>query len=180
MKSSVTDLDESTKVVPYRNGLVNGVIRAFQQNLHLVLRPDDIWLSILTQFGFYVNVHAEELRSLFVVHEGKILLVVDFAPLPLSAVDMGDVAQKMTHLIHENVVDPELKDWIMPNFTTTTHENKSVAAIVMMGTLQEYFVYGMISGCGFPSVTLLGEKSDWEEILTRIHRLPKYGNETLE
>lgn len=31
-------------------------------------------------------------------------------------------------------------------------------------------------GCGFPSVTLLGEKSDWEEILKRLGDLP---NETL-
>jgi hypothetical protein len=180
MKSSFTDLNQFTKIVPYHNGLVNGIIRPFQQDLHLVLRPDDIWLAIFTKFGFYVNGHAEKLCSLFVVHEGKETLAVDFAPTPLSAVDMGDMTQKVTYLIHRNRVDPELKDWIMPNFTTTTYGDKSVAAIVMMGTLQHYFEYSFIGGCGFPSATLLGEKSDWGEILTRVHRLPKYGPETTQ
>jgi hypothetical protein len=53
-----------SSIVPYGNGFVNGVIRAFQQDLHLVLRPDDVWLAITTQFSFYVTTaHAEELRA---------------------------------------------------------------------------------------------------------------------
>jgi hypothetical protein len=69
---------------------------------------------------------------------------------------MGAFAQKMTTLIHQNITDAELKDWIMPNFTTTTHNDKSVAAIIMMGTPQEFFEY-TFRGCGYPSVSLLSE-----------------------
>jgi hypothetical protein len=50
---------------------VNGTIRAFQQDLHLVLRPDDVWLAITMQFRFYVAGHAEEMRSKLVKHAGK-------------------------------------------------------------------------------------------------------------
>jgi hypothetical protein len=39
-----------SSVVPYGNGFVDGVIRAFQQDLHLSIRPDDVWLAIVTQF----------------------------------------------------------------------------------------------------------------------------------
>jgi len=42
----------------------------------------------------------------------------------------------------------------MPNFSTTTDNDKSVAAITIMGTLQVYFDYYATLGCGFPSVTL--------------------------
>jgi len=83
----------------------------------------------------------------------------------------------MTQLIQENVVDPQLRELIMPNFSTTTDEDKSVAAIIMMGTLQTYFDYVLRISCGFPSVTLQGEKSDWEEILLKVQRLAKYGPE---
>lgn len=38
----------------------------------------------------------------------------------------------------------------------------------------------MGGGCGFPSVTLMREKSDWEEILRQVERLPKYGAEASE
>jgi hypothetical protein len=50
----------------------------------------------------------------------------------------------------------------------------------MMSTLQKYFTYAACETCGLPSVTLLGEKSDWEKILGRIERLPKFGDEPAE
>jgi hypothetical protein len=57
IQSSFSDIDNSAqKVIPYGNGFVNGVIRAFQQDLHLILRPDDIWLAILTQYVFHIFV----------------------------------------------------------------------------------------------------------------------------
>lgn len=37
----------------------------------LVLRPDDIWPAVLVQFIRFVSANAEQLRSVFVVHEGK-------------------------------------------------------------------------------------------------------------
>ena len=176
IQSSFHELNANTSpIIPYGNGLVNGIIRAFQQDLHLVLRPDDIWLSILTQFSMFVNGNSEQLRTQFVAHQGKKGLMVDIRPQPICDIDMGRFAQAMTHLIQENVVDPQLRELIMPNFSTTTDDDKSVASIVMMGTLQSYFDYNLAGGCGFPSVTLQGEKSDWEGILLKVQRLSKYG-----
>ena len=48
----------------------------------------------------------------------------------------------------------------------------------MMATLQAYFDYRFCLGCGIPYVTLLGEKSDWEQIVQRIEKLKEYGPET--
>jgi hypothetical protein len=180
IQSSFHDLNGSSAIIPYGNGLVNGIIRAFQQDLHLILRPDDIWLSILTQFSMFVNANAELLRALFVAHEGKKQLTIDVSPFSVWDVEIGKFAQEMAGIIQENVVDPDLKDWIIPDFSTTTDNDKSVASIVMMGTLQKYFEYTLVGGCGFPSVTLLGEKSDWEEILRKLQKLPKYSHQTGE
>lgn len=47
----------------------------------------------------------------------------------------------------------------------------------MMGTLKRYFEYVVGSGCGLPSVTLLGDRQDWEEILHRLAKLAHYGSE---
>jgi hypothetical protein len=82
--SSFQDLGlrRSDHIISYGNSFVEGVMRAFQQDLHLVLRPDDVWLAISTQFSFYVNRNAEILRTLFVAHEGKEeVLVEDFNPI---------------------------------------------------------------------------------------------------
>jgi len=58
------------------NGFVNAVTRAYNQHHHLVIRPDDIWQSIMTQFSFYINARAEDFRNKFVNFEGKKELVV--------------------------------------------------------------------------------------------------------
>jgi len=62
--------------LPANNGFVNAVTQAYNEHHHLILRPDDIWLSIMTQFSFYLNARAEEFRSKFVNFEGKKELVV--------------------------------------------------------------------------------------------------------
>ena len=162
-----------------RNGLVQTIIAAYNQHHALVLRPDDIWLCILTQFNLFVNGEgrAEQLRSVFVAHEGKKELVVTGGGDRYTA-DYGGMAKQMTKLIEKNVVDPSLRTWIIPSFTTTTDTDVVVASVVMMATLQTYFDYRFCILCGIPQVTLLGEKDDWEQIVRRIEKLKEYGPET--
>jgi hypothetical protein len=113
---------------------------------------------------------------LFVAHEGQKQL--DLREVgTIDTVDFGIMAQRMTELVAKNILDPTLRDWIIPDFSTTIHNDKVVASIVMMGTLKGYFKYRFSISCGLPSVTLLGEKSDWEALLARIDRLPSFGEE---
>ncbi|KAJ7757015.1 hypothetical protein B0H16DRAFT_1537706 [Mycena metata] len=94
------------KVVPNNNGL------PYNDHHALVIRPDDVWLAILSQFNFFVNANAEALRASFVAHAGK---------RELEIVAIG-TRFSMTGLIEKNVVDPGLRH-----------------AVLMMATLKEYF-----------------------------------------
>ncbi|KAF2639269.1 hypothetical protein P280DRAFT_429762, partial [Massarina eburnea CBS 473.64] len=175
IQTSLTDERlKSINVHSQDHGLIRATYTAWNNHHHLVLRPEDIWFAILTQFSFYVNAHAEELRKSFVTHKGKKGLILR-AP---GENDMGLMCRNMTRLIDENIVDPDLRAWILPNFSTTTLDDEAVAAVIMMGTLQRYFEYSFDpSTCGIPSVTLLGEKEDWQEISRRIEKLKEYGEE---
>lgn len=73
---STVSHDVASKVLSMGNGLVHTCIEAYNRHHHLFLRPDDIWIAIVTQFSFYVNSNAEKMRSFFVAHEGKKELVV--------------------------------------------------------------------------------------------------------
>jgi hypothetical protein len=118
----------------------------------------------------YVNAHAEELRAQFVAHEGQQEIVVELGQIESLPIQMTDKMEKY-------IVDPDLKGWILPNFSTTTSTDTVVAAVTMMATLKAYFSYRAAILCGIPRVTLDGERADWEEILHRAKKLEEYGNE---
>jgi hypothetical protein len=175
MQSSFASLGAkgSPAVCPSSNGFVRAAVAAYSNHHHLVLRPEDVWFSILAQLNIYINNNAEEARHHFVAHEGKRELEV----IDLGGCDFGELAERMSDMIAENVVDSELQDWIMPSFSTTVESDHVVASIMMMGALQKYFSYKFKLGCGLPSVTLLGTKADWEDILARLDKLASFGKQ---
>ncbi|KAF4618484.1 hypothetical protein D9613_009747 [Agrocybe pediades] len=85
------------------------------------------------------------------------------------------------------VVDKDLKDWILPDFSTSTESDTVTCAVLMMATLKaqvfaltalyRYFDYKMGLCCGIPSVTLEGDRSDWVKILERVDKLGTFGEE---
>ncbi|KDO25464.1 hypothetical protein SPRG_09407 [Saprolegnia parasitica CBS 223.65] len=155
-------------------GFVRGVIEAYNNHHDLVLRPDDIWLAILIQFGLYVDGNAEELRSSLVKHEGKKELVV-YANGTLYSVDFGALSKQMVDKMDEYLVDPSLKHWVLPSFSTTTDDDVIVGSVLLMAAMKKYFSYKFCLQCGIPHVTLLGTVDDWQDIRRRLDKLATYG-----
>lgn len=166
----------TAKTSPSHNGFVNATVIAYGQHHHLTIRPEDIWFSIIVQLSFYVNAHAKQLQSFFVSHEGKKHLRVGDTG-NLETADLGRIAVTMTEAMQKYVVDSDLREWIMPNFTTTTTNDVIVAAVLMMGAVQEYFSYEVSIICGLPSVTLLGQKKDWVDLRQRLDKIGRLGDE---
>lgn len=175
LQDSGSDSQQSSlRTLPAPWGLVSTIIEAYNYHHELILRPDDIWQAILTQFSFYVNAHAEALRDHFVNFSGKQTLVVVMAG-SLRNADFGTFAQRM---VDENIVksikDPEVASWLLPDFTTTTRTDRIVASVTVMGTLQAYFEYVCSLRCGIPKVTLEGTIEDWTKLRAKIDRLIDY------
>ncbi|KAL8734023.1 MAG: hypothetical protein Q9166_001784 [cf. Caloplaca sp. 2 TL-2023] len=180
LQSSFPDhLCESQNLFASANGFVFGAIDAYNQHHHLTIRPDDIWFAILSQFGCWIHKHGEDenVRKLFVTHEGKKELEIVYGVASRFIVDFGDFAMRMTRLMEQNVVDPDLRKWMMPGFTTSTETDNVVASVLMMGALQPFFAYSCDTMCGIPSVTLMGEEIDWERILGKLAKLATFGVE---
>ncbi|KAF8557372.1 hypothetical protein OG21DRAFT_1435208 [Imleria badia] len=171
--------DALRNIIPQRHGFVHTVVEAYNRHRALIVRPDDVWLAILTQFSFFVNGNAEALRSVFVAHEGKKELVIVSSNDDRYTMDPAGMASQMTKLMQEHIIDESLREWILPSFSTTTATDNATSAIVMMGTMKEYFSYKFCLMCGIPRVTLEGEKRDWEDILHRLERLKEYGVQTI-
>lgn len=52
-------------------------------------------------------------------------------------IDFGRLAQLFTVQIKKNVVNPELRKWCMPAFSTTTENDTVVASILLMGVVKK-------------------------------------------
>ncbi|CAH0041946.1 unnamed protein product, partial [Clonostachys rhizophaga] len=133
-----------------RNGLVYAAYAAYSNHHHLTIHPED--------------------------HEGKQEAKVEVSGT-IHDVDFGGLAVMMTDEMEKHIVDPELKSWILPDFTTTEDVDTVAAAILMMGSMQSYFHHIMSLRCGIPSVTLLGQREDWVKIRNRLDKIEQFGAE---
>lgn len=180
LHSSFTDdLARNQDVNGSDNGFVRAVIQAYYEHRILVIRPDDVWLAILTQFNHYVNGNAAELFRK--VWRGDRALKLDItADGPIQNYNWADFLRTVVHALGQRFTDRDLQRWILPNFSTTEAKDTIVCSIVMMSTAQHFAKYQLRSQCGLPAVKLLGEKSDWENILTRIEKLVHFSNDNLD
>lgn len=178
LQSSFSDFTQT--IIPSPNGFVLGAIEAYNNHHHLQLRPEDIWFAILSQLRFHFSQNKEQKRYQYVTHGGKEELIMESDALDHRDLDSEQFIRFMSHEMDKYTWNTRLQDWAMPEFTTTTEQDKVVASVLLMGSLQYYFGYTCYSHCGLPSVTLLGEKTDWEEILRRLDKIEMLVYEMLE
>lgn len=160
-------------VAQFSNGFVGAVFDSYNRHHRLVLRPDDVWISILTQFSLYVDKNAEELRHYFVTHQGQKQLVVS-GNGSLRCANYPRLTELMTDEIKKNLTDGSVREWMIPSFTTTTFDDKITASVIMMSAMQKYFSYKMCLCCGIPEIELLGQLSDWLNLRERVQKLETY------
>ena len=178
MHSSFTDdFARNQNVNGSANGLVQAIIEAYHEHRMVIIRPDDVWLAILTQFNHYVNANAEELRETIWSRKHQKTLSVH-CDLPLGGYDWEHFPEKIVGMLGNYVNDDKLKEWILPDFSTTEAKDTAACSIAMMSTAQCYARYRWKGACGLAAVKLLGEKSDWENILARIEKLRDFGQQT--
>ena len=74
----------------------------------------------------------------------------------------------MAGKIRENIKVEGYVDQMEPDFTTTTGINKIVSQIMLMNSVQEYFAFSMVLGCGIPYVDMKGTREDWVKLGDKI------------
>ncbi|GAM23296.1 hypothetical protein SAMD00019534_064710, partial [Acytostelium subglobosum LB1] len=154
------------------NSFVQSAFKAYSQHLHLVIRPDDVWLALLTQFSIYVNANSDQLRSKVVPFDDKRELIAYIEGI--STEPMDRMTGKFSDLIAENIKDPSIREWVLPSFTTTTNNDRVVGTFALMSTLKSYFNYTVRSRCGLPKVTMMGTVDDWKQVRQRAERLIEF------
>jgi hypothetical protein len=147
---------------------------AFSQHRPLVLSPDMIWLTLLQGFARHVKNNAESLRSKFVLHEGRLDLVItrnDFFPKsPDNPWD--EVVKDFSSEIKPHLRVP-YSDFIV-DFSTTGAFERTACEVAIMDAFQNYFQYVLICFCGIPRITLEGTLEDWQRLRSQVEVLAPF------
>lgn len=159
------------------HGFVSAATVAFEAHYPLVLSPDDVWLCLAQGFAAHVRLHAEELRSRFVAHQGKAMLAVrrdDFVRGSPDN-DWPGVFTELSDKIAEHV--GKKRDLIVADFTTTGPIERAASEVTLLEAFQAYFEYRVMTLCGIPQITLLGTANDWLSIRRRAAVFGEFGLE---
>jgi len=156
------------------NAFVDAVAQCFNEHRPLVMTPDMIWLLILQGVANHVNANSEHLRKKFVTFEGKetIVVVRDQFVKGDRNNPWENVFEEFSLEIKESIGDNY--DKLMHSFSTTGVVEKAAFEVALMDVVQSYFTYEVHTMCGIPSITIEGEKKDWETILEKAKGLEEY------
>ncbi|EOO01163.1 hypothetical protein UCRPA7_3334 [Phaeoacremonium minimum UCRPA7] len=185
--TSYEDIDSTAasaarpKIIANTQGFAGAMIYAYQNDLSIVIRPDDVWLAILIQFSFYVNKHADELRPKIAGYDGKKPLEIDLRH-DLNDKSLRGLAQKIINTLSKDVITTKFASSLLPSFNTTNETDRWVATIAILGSLKHYLEDVPTGNCGLVSVRLDGRKPDWKSICDRVKALGEgnYGEEVKE
>lgn len=150
------------------------LVTAYANHMSVTLSPDMVWLLISQGFARYVDYHAEELRSLFVDHDGKMGLVVEGNDILFDDADWPKIIGAFASQIEENTKGG-IAQVITADFSTTGPVERVASQITLMKSMEHYFGYEYVTTCGIPSITLKGTPEDWQRVLEKAKKLSQYG-----
>ncbi|KAJ7673968.1 hypothetical protein DFH06DRAFT_910992, partial [Mycena polygramma] len=167
------------------NGFVDTVLCAYAHHHALVIRPDDVWLAIVSQFAFYVTAERNRESCTFLsagLKPAGFALEISVESEEAQA-DVAKLSRRMRRLLQKTVPDTDLRDWLLPEFSTTTQTDAMVSCLLVLSgscapassssasPAPQTHEYTFDASCGIPRVTLEGERADWELLVTRLETL---------
>lgn len=159
------------------NGLVLAAHHAFQLHLDLVLRPHDLWFTILQGVALHVNQDPDKYRALLVKHkEGKIAIRVQRDALVRGKGQTPEQLATWESLFPEFVAGIEQHRADTPTARTVTqtrfdtHDPLATVAmqVATMDVMQGFFSYVVDTFCGIPRVVLMERRESWQRLLDAV------------
>jgi hypothetical protein len=158
----------------YMHPFVQAVHIAYSRHVPLTITPDVIFYLISSAISLHINQNSEELRKVFVSHEGKKKLELRRDDLKFNdkSNPWHEVIDDFSTQIEKNT-NNNVADLLVANFSTTSKDARVVSQMVLMESMQKYFEYGIQTCCGIPEIRITGNKQDWENIQKKANSILK-------
>lgn len=154
-----------TFVASHFHPCIATIDHAFSSHRPLILSPDIFWLLIMQGLAQHVNANSEDLRHMFVDHQGKRKITIrrdDFVkgspenPWNEAVAEFSDQVRAM--------IGETNYERIMAHFSTTGPVEKTVFEMTLLNVTKSYVEYSMHTMCGIPEVILEGTVEDWQTL----------------
>jgi len=163
------------KIVPTgQNSFLQTVHLAYAQHHNLVLSPDDIWIQIALGVSLHINENFDALQTRVVKSAKKEALIVRMDDLVNLKEENWKQLIDTFALMARQKTTAEFYQTMLPEFSTSTPETKTVLHTILLSSLKEVISLSGASGCGIPNVVLLGTREDWVTLLQHVEQLDRY------
>ena len=149
------------------NNYLTYLIYAYRYHLGYVFSPDILWHLIISQVSKYVVDNAEDFRGIYNGNQDGTKKTLEITMHNIQ--DMSGFCDKLISLLEEEVFfDVSMFDG---DFSTTTKEARLNYMTGLLESGSPFYDYIMMFACGFPTVQLQGEVSDFVKIQDKIKKL---------
>lgn len=173
---------------PYRqkcdHGFMFAALQAHLTGTCLLIRPDDIWLAIISQLSLYVQQQSPLANKLW-----KPNLSEQDRELVLPMETVGDplLVANLRRFFAGLFLNDEAVSWITPNFTTSRSIDGMLALMLMSPVAKRHVARNRDSApfdstryakvrdaCAIPRLYVAGEIDDWKLLAMRIEHILTY------
>ena len=151
-------------------GMFAAVFTAYSHHYRLRTSPDDWWFCVIKRVACAIDRNSSKasVRNMFVDHEGKKTIELQVNDPTIYTVDYNFLFDQITKQLKENLKVPEFVDGVTADFGTTSAVQKIVSQITLMYSVNQYFDFGGMLGCGIPAIEMLGREEDWMKLSSKL------------
>jgi hypothetical protein len=158
----------------FNNGLIETIQECYDNHRPLILSPDAIWLAICQGTSIHINQKYDSLKNVIFIKDKPDEIIVRNDSLEYDVKHW----KKLLSSFSEETKQYTKRDYysfFVSEYSTTSAVEKAVYQITLLESYKKAFDYVGESGCGIPSITLKGNKKDWETILSKLDQLNDLG-----
>ncbi|AQN68813.1 hypothetical protein [Saudi moumouvirus] len=166
------------------NTLIDMMYYAWANHLGVSIRPDDLWVQILTQFALHVNINNDYYKQYFAkpneICEKTVIEVKYSDHYTIETIPIDHFINKIIEQVSENLPNSELVNNLQCNFTTSNNITNLVSKTTIMYLVEKYFAFHMILSCGIPYIDLEGTLEDWTKLYNKVQLIANIADENIK
>lgn len=144
-------------------GFVRTVAEAYTRNDGITIRPDDIWINILSQLALYVSYNRDSLSKKVKLPSN---VVLDKFPI----IKVLDFVKEYNNIIKYK--NDSLLKWMTIEFSTSQDEDQFIKSVMLSGQLSKYSYYNPnIKSSNLVDIEILGTITDWKKIYENLDKI---------